>query len=124
MTPTIRNNGDSQLRFSAKTCTIRLVPTSAPSMTASAAEVSIRPCPTNELVSSAVAVLLWIRPVTPIPAAIAVRRLPVLARRILRKFAPYTRRNPVRTMWVPHTSSATADKRASRACMRSAASCR
>ena len=44
------------------------VPTSAPSITASAAEVVSRPCETNEDVSSAVAVELCSSPVTPTPA--------------------------------------------------------
>ena len=49
------------------------VPTSAPSITASAADVVSRPCETNEDVSSAVAVELCSSPVTPTPARNACR---------------------------------------------------
>ena len=58
--------------------TIRLVPTSAPSITASAGAVAIRPWPTNAATISAVAVLLWISAVTPSPAANAAKRLDTL----------------------------------------------
>ena len=44
-------------------------------MTASAGAVPISPWPTNEATISAVAVLLWMRPVTPRPAKNARKRL-------------------------------------------------
>ncbi len=63
-------SGASHDRFSANNCTSSAVPTSAPSIIASAAEVTIIPCPTNDEASSAVAVELCSSPVTPNPAAI------------------------------------------------------
>ena len=60
------------MRFSDSTCTITAVPTSAPSITASAAAVVSSPWATNDDVSSAVAVELCSNPVTPSPARNAV----------------------------------------------------
>ncbi len=77
------------------------VPTSAPSITASACAVPIKPCPANEATISAVAVLLWISAVMPTPAKNARTGLATLIRRKRRKLLPYRRRMPVRTMCVP-----------------------
>ncbi len=92
------------------------VPTSAPSITASAGAVPINPCPANDATISAVAVLLWISPVTPSPAKNADARCDTLRRRTRRRFPPYSRRMPVRTMCVPHTSSDTPANKLRRTC--------
>ena len=52
-------SGDSHERSNEKTTAITLVPTSAPSMTASAALVVTRFLPTNEATIRQVAVLDW-----------------------------------------------------------------
>ena len=83
------------------------VPTSAPSMMASAGPSVMRDCETKELVMSAVALEDCTRLVTPRPAMNAEKRLVTLFERTRRRSAPYTRRIPVRTMCVPHTSRAT-----------------
>ena len=58
--------------------------------------------------TSAVAVLLCRMPVTPIPARSAAKRLRSDTRSTWRNSAPKTRCTPVRTMRVPHSSSAAA----------------
>ncbi len=87
-TPTKISSGDSHDRSNENTSTIRLVPTSAPSITASAGAVAISPCPAKAATISAVAVLLWMRPVTPSPANRAVKRLLTLWRRSRRRSPP------------------------------------
>ena len=94
------------------------VPTSAPSITASAGAVAISPWPANAATISAVAVLLWISPVTPTPAKKAAIRLSTLCRSRRRSGPPYTRRIPVRTMCVPQTSSDTPASRLRSVCIR------
>ena len=66
-TPTKMNSGDSQDRSNENTTAIRLVPTSAPSITASAVGSATRPWPTKEETISAVAVLDCTSAVTPMP---------------------------------------------------------
>jgi len=56
------------------TCTIRVVPTLAPSITPSAGARPITPEATNDVAISAVAVLLWSAAVTPSPTRKALRR--------------------------------------------------
>ena len=68
MTPTKIRSGASQDRSNDRMTVTSEVPTSAPSMTASAGAVPMRPWPANAATISAVAVLLWMRPVTPRPA--------------------------------------------------------
>ena len=116
-TPTRIKSGDSHDRSNENTTTIRLLPMSAPSITASAAPVATSPLPTNEATIRQVAVLDWTRVVTPMPASSAVTRLRKLLDSTWRRFSPNTRRTPVRTMWVPHTSKETAARRFSRCSM-------
>ena len=71
-TPTKMNSGDSQDRSKENTTAIRLVPTSAPSITASASGSAIRPWPTKEETMRAVAVLDCTSAVTPMPEMAAV----------------------------------------------------
>ncbi len=116
-TPAKISSGDSHERSNENTTAIRLVPTSAPSMIASAAGSEIMPCATKEDTISPVAALLCTSAVTPSPAAAALMRFCTLSERTRRSFAPSTRRMPVRTICVPHTSRAMAASRLSRCCI-------
>src|SRR5689334_1896171 len=116
-TPTKMKSGDSHERSAENSTDISAVPMSAPRITASAAGRVTRPWPTKDEVMSEVAVLDCTRAVTPMPDRAAVKRLRMLWTRILRRFAPKTRSTPVRTRWVPHTSSATAASRFNRCFM-------
>ncbi len=66
-TPKKMANGESQERFSENTCAMSEVPTSAPSMMASAGASAMRFCETKELAMSAVALEDCTRLVTPRP---------------------------------------------------------
>ena len=68
VTPTTMSSGDSHDRSSENTSVISAVPTSAPSITASAGAVAINPWPANDATINAVALLLWISAVMPSPA--------------------------------------------------------
>ena len=81
-TPTKIRSGESHDRSSENTTAMRLVPTSAPSITASAALVVTRFLPTKEATIRQVAVLDCTRLVTPSPAIRARKRLPKLCARI------------------------------------------
>jgi hypothetical protein len=74
-TPTKISSGDSHDRSNENTTAIIAVPTSAPSITASAAPVPTSPVPTKDATIRQVAVLLCTRLVTPSPASAAVKRL-------------------------------------------------
>jgi hypothetical protein len=87
-TPEKMRKGESHDRSNEKMSTIRLVPTSAPSMTESAGAVAIRPWPTKDATINAVAVLLWSSAVTPSPAANAAKRLATLCRSTRRRSPP------------------------------------
>jgi len=63
---------------------------------------------------SAVAVLDCTSAVTPRPESMALKRLPMLTANICRRLLPNTRNTPLRTRWVPQTSSAMAARRFSR----------
>ncbi|MCY1428594.1 hypothetical protein D9M71_444840 [compost metagenome] len=69
ITPKKISSGDSHDRSRVSTRAISAVPTSAPSMIASAGASAIRPPATKEVVSRAVALLLCTSAVTPMPAA-------------------------------------------------------
>ncbi|MNT82748.1 hypothetical protein D3C72_2225200 [compost metagenome] len=69
--------GESQCRSTASSRATRLVPTSAPSITASAMAVVMKPCPAIEAVIRAVAVLLCTAMVAATPAKKAASRLRV-----------------------------------------------
>ena len=109
-TPMPINNGASQERSKENTCTTRLVPTSAPSMIASAGVSGINRWLTNDAVMTAVAEEDCTRLVTPSPARKAWNLFATLADRTRRRFAPKTRNTPLRTMCVPHTSRATPER--------------
>ena len=110
-TPTKMNSGESQDRSNENTTAIRLVPTSAPSITASASGSVTRPWPTKDETIRAVAVLDCTSAVTPRPERAAVQRLATLWASTLRRLAPNTLRMPVRTRWAPQTSSEMAARR-------------
>ncbi len=71
-TPRKISSGDSQDRSNENTTVTRLVPMSAPSITASASGRVIRPWPTKEDTMRAVAVLDCSSAVTPMPDTAAV----------------------------------------------------
>ena len=107
MTPAAIISGESQPRSNDRTCAVRVVPTLAPSMTASAIGSGIRPRPAKEETSSEVAVLDCSRPVRPMPPRKAVKRFLEQAAMARRSAAPKARVRPVRTMRTPHSSRAT-----------------
>ena len=107
MTPAAIMSGDTQLRSNDRTCAVSVVPTLAPSMTASAIDSEISPRPAKEASSSAVAVLDCSTPVRPTPPANAVKRLREQAPIARRSAAPKARVRPVRTMRTPHRRRAT-----------------
>ncbi|MGY4524776.1 hypothetical protein ACVWZT_001590 [Pseudomonas sp. TE21394] len=120
ITPRKISSGDNQDRSSVSTRAINAVPTSAPSMIARAGVMAIRPWPTNEVTSMAVALLLCTMAVTRIPATNANGRLFMFWPMMRRRLEPNTRRMPVRTMWVPQTRSVTDESRLSRVSMATA----
>ena len=96
-TPTKISSGDSHDRSNEKTTAIIAEPTSAPSITASAAPVATRPLPTKLATIRQVAVADCTRLVTPRPASRARSRLLKLRDSTPRRFSPATRSMPVRT---------------------------
>ncbi|MNY31448.1 hypothetical protein D3C86_1656110 [compost metagenome] len=88
ITPRKISSGDSQDRSRVRTRAINAVPTSAPSMVARAGVSAIRPWPTNEVTSIAVALLLWTMAVTRIPAMKASQRLDMLRPMTWRRLEP------------------------------------
>ena len=112
--PRMNRTGATAAMLNDSTCTIRVVPTLAPSMIASAGTRLTRPSEVNELVISAVAVLLWSRAVRPRPAAKAVKRLFSALPSRRRRSGPNARKMPLWTMCRPHSSNATPPIRSSR----------
>ena len=107
-TKPMRNNTGAKAEISNdRNCTISVVPTLAPSMMASAGTRLTTPSAASEAVISPVAVLDCNSAVRPRPATNAVKRLRSALSRKRRKFGPKARSTPVRTMWSPHSSSAT-----------------
>ena len=74
-----------------KNCTISVVPTLAPSMTARAGTRSTRPPAAKPVIMRPVAVLLWSTAVAPRPAAKALNRLLNAEARTRRSFGPKAR---------------------------------
>ena len=112
--PTRNRMGATAEMLNDRSCTIRVVPTLAPSMMASAGTRLTSPSDVNELVISAVAVLLWSRAVNPRPAPKAVNRLLSAFANNCRRLGPNARRIPLWTMCRPHSSRATPPIRSSR----------
>jgi hypothetical protein len=88
ITPKRMSSGESQRRSSENACASSAVPTSAPSMMASAAGSAMRFCETNELAIIAVALEDCTSPVTPSPAMNAEKRFEVLFASVRRRSAP------------------------------------
>ncbi|MNL06135.1 hypothetical protein D3C87_1267640 [compost metagenome] len=88
ITPRKISSGDSHDRSKVSTRAISAVPTSAPSMVASAGVSAIRPWPTKEVTSMAVALLLWTMAVTTIPEMNASQRLDMFWPMTWRKLEP------------------------------------
>ena len=105
--PTMNSTGATAETLNDRICTISVVPTLAPSMMASAGTRLTSPSEVNELVISAVAVLLWSRAVRPRPAPKAVKRLRRALASSRRRSGPNARRIPLWTICRPHSSSAT-----------------
>ena len=106
-TPSVISTGDRIARLNETSWATSDVPTSAPSMTASAIAVPTKPRAANEAVISAVAVELCSRAVTPSPQPKARKRLPRAEPMAARRSPPNARITPVRTMRRPHSSRAT-----------------
>jgi hypothetical protein len=75
-TPIRMNRNETRDTSNDSTWTISVVPTLAPSMTASAGTRSTSPPPAKAVTIRPVAVLLWSIDVTPTPARKALNRLP------------------------------------------------
>ena len=112
--PRTNRTGARAATLNDRACTISVVPTFAPSMIARAGTRSTRPSAASELVIRAVAVLLWRRAVSPVPAAKAAKRFFSALAKNHRKSGPKARMIPLWTMCSPHNSSATPPNRSSR----------
>ncbi len=96
-TPTAIIKGDNVERSKVRICATTVVPTSAPSNTASAGAVVMMPWLLKEDVSRAVALLLCSKTVTPRPAKNALKRLERLAPNALRTSLPQASVMPMQT---------------------------
>jgi hypothetical protein len=112
--PMTKRTGAMAAILNDRICTISVVPTLAPSMIARAGTKLTSPSDVNELVISAVAVLLWSSAVRPRPAAKAMKRLLRAFASNRRRSGPKARKTPLWTMCRPHSSSATPPIRSSR----------
>ena len=106
MTPTSTNSGATRAMLKDNSCTISVVPTLAPSMTASAGTRSTNPPAAKLAAMSPVAVLLCNTAVTPRPARKAGNRRRSVRPRNRRKCGPKPRWMPLCTICTPHSSRA------------------
>ena len=97
-TPARMGSGASCVTLNDITCTISVVPTLAPSMTASAVASGMTPAAAKEATISPVAVLLCMIAVAPRPAAAAFSRLESARDRKRFSPAPKARCTPLCTM--------------------------
>lgn len=109
--PDSRASGASNEVSKLSSCTTRVVPTLAPSITASAGARPRVPLAVKDAAIRLVAVLLCSRPVMPSPASRASQRLPRWRPSQLRSTVPKPRSTPLETMCVPHNRRATAPAR-------------
>ena len=107
MTPIRMNSGATREMSNDRNCTIRVVPTLAPSIAASPGTRSTSPPAAKPVTISPVAVLLCNTAVIPSPARNALPRLPSAVPRIRRRLGPNARWIPLWTICTPHSSSAT-----------------
>ena len=105
-TPIRISAGDAAATSKESTCTMSVVPTFAPSMTASAGTRSTKPPAEKPTAIRPVAVLLWRIAVTPRPARKARARVLSALPRMDRSFGPKVRCTPVCTMCMPQSSRA------------------
>lgn len=110
-TPRKISSGESQETSIDSSTATSAVPTSAPSITASAGTVATRPRSAKDATMSAVAVLLCNSAVTPSPVPNERSRLLMARPSMRRRSAPKARMTPVRTMRSPHSSRATPPRR-------------
>jgi hypothetical protein len=106
-TPTMNRAGAIAEMSKEKSCTMRVVPTLAPSMMASAGTRLTSPSAASDVVISPVAVLLCSSAVRSMPAPNALKRLFSALPRKRRRSWPNARNTPLRTICSPHSSSAT-----------------
>src|SRR5215208_5267251 len=106
ITPAMSSTGTRPERSKARACTTRVEPTSAPSITASAAESAISPRSANDTTMSPVADELCTALATPMPARQARSGLAVACATARRKRSPKARSTPVRTIRVAQSRSA------------------
>ena len=106
-TPAMNRAGAAAETLKESSCTMRVVPTLAPSRIAKADTSPMAPCAVNDAVIRAVAVLLCSSVVRPSPAAKAANRLPSAFDSRCRRSEPNARNMPDCTMCSPHSSSAT-----------------
>jgi hypothetical protein len=105
--PMMNSTGATAEMLNDRTWTSSVVPTLAPSMIASAGTRLTRPSVVNELVISAVAVLLCNSAVKPTPAPKAEKRFRNAPPSSVRRSEPNARKMPLWTMCRPHSSNAT-----------------
>ena len=106
MTPTRISRGAACATSKENTCTINVVPTFAPSITARPGARSTRLPAAKPVSIRPVAVLLCSTAVTPRPAPKALKRFDRAEPKAVRNFGPKARCTPVWTMWTPQSSSA------------------
>jgi len=106
-TPARMRMGASEVRSNDSSCTMRVVPTLAPSMAASAGTSATTPPAAKPVIISPVAVLLCSAAVMPRPEAKARNRVPSARPSAMLSAAPKARCTPVCTMCTPHSSRAT-----------------
>ena len=106
MTPIRTKSGATRDMSNDSSCTISVVPTLAPSMTASPGTKSTSPPAANPETIRPVAVLLCSKAVMPRPARKAFTRLPSARPSSRRKCGPNARWIPLWTMCTPHSRSA------------------
>ena len=94
-TPTMNRAGAAAATLNERICTMRVVPTLAPSRIARPETRPTTPCAVNEAVISAVAVLVCSSVVRPSPAANAANRLPSAFDSRWRRSEPKARRMPL-----------------------------
>src|SRR5215203_6023355 len=111
ITPAMSSTGTRPERSKARACTTRVEPTSAPSITASAAESAISPRSANDTTMSPVADELCTALATPMPARQARSGLAVACATARRKRSPKARSTPVRTIRVAQSRSAMPPRR-------------
>ena len=112
-TPTSSITGMASEVSKLSSCTTRVEPILAPSITARAGARLRVPAAVNEVAIRLTAVLLCSTPVIPIPEISAIQRLFRLRPIQLRNWVPNPRSSAVEIIWVPHSNSAMAPARLS-----------